>query len=265
MPTLPGPYLSSLTAKVINLTGQDAALVNAVTAGYLDQIRHGDKVTTKARLMVEIKTVSEEYGRTQEIGVQSMTEYMKIILTKFAYISVSEIREAFRYWASRPVDKTTPQMYGGQMDAAFFTRILSEYTENRKKVLSTWLKEVREAEEFRSREERRIKQMEGFEEKFAADLEAARANLEHWQDVPAWWYESATARGLMEVTPEQKAKAWAQAKEIALAEAKRKQTETINPFDRRTLETIIEGGNQDRAIVIAKKMLVFDWIKGIDQ
>lgn len=254
---------------VINDLEVEPSFVNAAIAGYHSQIRYGDKVTTRARLIVEVEQVAREYGAQgadpsdqTAVSLQKsiLTECLTIIYSKFSFLAVDEIREAFRRWAISSVPNK-PQLYGGRLTAAFFGEVLRLYMMERAPIIKRYRLDLETQKEKEQREAKAEKMREGFEDRFLEDIEKAKAEKWDWLKIPAWWYESAIERNLLPVLSEsEKRPYWERAQKAARAQLALDRDQLKDRVQRMDLTRAIESGEavKDRAINIAKKMILED-------
>jgi len=261
-------FLKVWKSQAINELDVEASFVDAAIAGYHNQIRYGDSVTTKARLIVEVEQVAREYGAQAAdpadqtaISLQKsiLTECLKIIYSKFSFLAVDEIREAFRRWSvSNHPDK--PKMFG-RLTAAFFGEVLRLYMLERAPIIKRYLADLEAQKEKEVREARAEKMREGFEDRFLAEIEKAKAEQWDWLKIPAWWYESANERNMLPILSEnEKRPYWERAQKAARAQLALERDQLKDRVQRMDLTRAIESGDaiKERAINIAKKMILED-------
>lgn len=146
-------------------------------------------------LIIEIPAIAKEYGAKNEIGKRLLTECIRLIKRSFLELSIGEIREAYRLWASGEIKVKGAEMYSGQFNASQLGKILGVYVVNRKKVLNIYLRE-----EQRMRQEKEIMERDEvwknrFEREFLNSIKSKRQSIDHWRKVPVWWYRPIVQRG----------------------------------------------------------------------
>ena len=238
--------------------------------GYHQQIRHLMKTQpqrTAAEIMQAVKYVAEAYGARQVIGEEVQTEAVLLIRERFAYISVSEIKEAYRLWASGELEtlkKGEAEMYGGQFNAAQVGKILAAYCEKRKRVVGAYLRQVEEEKRACQKNEIAERQRSAFEAAFPAEIEKMKANAKDWRDCPHWLYQEAKRRGLFSFTSTEEAhEIYRDALELARLEAQTAYADAVeaggNMWKLRDLQLEMEDqkGQGARAKTIAWQITLF--------
>lgn len=210
-----------------------------------------DKTDAYKAIDVVLPTIAMMYGQRTEASDLMWKECIRMVYEKFPYLSVVELKEAYRQWSIGEIEVKGAEMYGGEFNAGQLGKILGAYSERRRKVLGTFLREKEAAQERLKREERNRAMQEEFDAKFPAMI--ANAKISDWREVPAFWYESALKRGMIQFEPGEAKQLFEDAKELELIErANEQELNTLGDVFRQAEKDLIE-----RAKVIARKLTVF--------
>ena len=210
-----------------------------------------------AEIQMEIQSVAKEYGARVGIDNVVLDECTRFILEKFPMIAVSEIRAAYRAWASGEITPENAEMYGGVMDVRQLGKILSCWVEYRNKIYWAYLRQVDEIEK-EKKEAQRIKEAsEKFERELPQLVEEYRAKCKSWQDVPAFIYEVLSVRGMITFAKGEANKILLEATEIAKAEIANEKLASIGNAPKMIAAIALESTLEERAKVIARKISVY--------
>lgn len=240
-------------------TGFAVSHVTAAVKGFQNQIRKLPPVDAKLLIQRTLSEVAKEYGARDDVPPGILFECVRLIGTKFAFLGVDEIREAYRQWAAGEIEAKGAEMYGGQFNAAQLGKVLSAYSENRKKIVSEYVTASMKAKEELESAKRQEKQRAWYEDNFDMLLQSCRA--EDWREIPHHWFDTAWRRKMFNMSAEQIEEIKRDADELAQMEIETELEETADKYKRKNLQAYIEaGGTVDRARVIAKKIAVFRFI-----
>lgn len=246
----------SLLRVISGETGLPGQLIETAVAGYYNQIRKLEPLRAKILTVKELSEVAGEYGARHDIAEKVLQEAARLVVQKFPFLGLHEIREAYRMWATGDIQVKGAEMYGGEFNAAQVGKILSAYNEQRKKALAEYLRHRMEEMERRERELRAEKARQEYEENFERLLSECTA--EDWRDVPHHWFGTAWRRGMIELSLEEIEDIKRDALQLAEIELQNEKEETGSPFARNNLEKYIkDGGVEERARTIAMKITVF--------
>lgn len=222
-----------------------------VIAGYGKQIRHTEQAA--GQIFIELGQVVKLYGGRSEIDPEVLKEATKNIIDNFGFISVAEIREAYRQWANGETKVKGAEMYGGEFNAAQVGKIISAYCDRRKKVLGAYLREKEEQLEQEQREEKKRIMQEAFDKEFPRMIDRAREEITDWREVPEYWYSAAMKRDLIQFEHGEAVQIFKDAQELERMErANEEEAVTLADVFRQQEKNPIE-----RAKVIARKLTVF--------
>ena len=251
----PKMFLTNLVTKICDEELSEKAVMSIIHH-YPNQIRfQKDGLSIKAKLIITIPQVAKEYGARHEISTHLLTECIRLILKKFRFLAVAEIREAYRMWASGDIQIKGAEMYGGEFNAMQMGKVLSAYLGYRKPVLAKVLDIKTEMEEAADRSEKNRIAKEEFEIQFPKTILAARETITKFSEVVPWWYDSALKRGYFTITIEQKREIWKSAKHLAAIEKEaRKREERFGKLQ------IVSMDATDIAVRISQQMVVFEKI-----
>lgn len=245
-------FTSNLKKKVIDQAEASEATVMAAVTGYHDQLR---RMEDPARVLAQqLPFIAQEYGARTAILPHVQSECIRLILEKFGHIGFNEIREAYRLYASGEIRIKGGEMYGGEFNAGQLGKVLSAYNEHRKQIIAAYTEALHvtaeEIEEAKRAEESRMR----FEAKFREWLKKAKAEQTDWRDIPAYYYDAAMNRGLIEFKPGEKRQIWEDA--LILAETEF-QEDVESEFGRKVNAVLQQDQLEGRARVIAQKLSVF--------
>lgn len=230
---------------------QDFAAI--VIDGYSNQIRHTEQAA--GQIFIELGQIVKLYGGRSEIDPEVLKESAKNIIDNFGFISVTEIREAYRQWANGETKVKGAEMYGGEFNAAQVGKIISAYCERRKRVLGTYLREKEGRREQEQRKEKKRIMQEDFEKEFPKMIERAREEITDWREIPAYWYQSAIDRDMISFEQGEAVQIFKEAQEIEKAERANDDEGKVMTLGDVFKQT--EKDPLDRAKVIARKLTVF--------
>jgi len=232
-------------------------------SGFYDQIRKSTDPNIKGYVSGVITEVAKEYGAREMIDNSILKECIRLVVGskghpgKFGMIGLSEIREAYRQWASGEIQVKGGEMYGGSFNAAQFGKVLTAYLDKRKQVIAAFTTLKRE-QEWKEAEQRRDEKWKSeYEENFEKYLQECTA--ESWKEIPIHWYDTAMRRGLIDFEKGEAVLIYEEAKGLAKAELISEMQNVENIFQKAGWKTQMESGewSEDRAKVIARKITVF--------
>lgn len=252
MQKLPSQFTSNLKKRVIDKAEASDATVTAVVTGYHDQLRRMEDPAKS--LAQQLPFIAQEYGARTAIPYHIQAECVRLVLEKFGHIGLNEIREAYRLYAAGEIRVKGGEMYGGEFNAAQLGKVLSAYNEHRKGIISAYTEEIHALADEQAEAERAEKSRIEFDAKFRAWVEKARKEQTDWRDVPAYYYDAAMSRGMIQFESGEKRQIWEDALTMAEEEVREDvQTEFGGKLKAVVNEQDIEG----RARAIAKKLSVF--------
>lgn len=238
--------------RVTDKTGCTKDFAKIVSDGYYNQIRHMEQPA--GQIFIELGQVAKLYGAREKIDPEVMKEAARLIVERFSFISIGEIREAYRQKSTGDIKAPGSEMFGGEFNVDQLGKVLGAYCQKRKKVLGAYLSEKRDMEESKAREEREEKLRKQFEIDFPKLLEEAKENMTDWRQVPYHWYATAYRRGMLNLTEKEVEEIGAEAMRITKAEQQEEKSEM------NIMEALMKNEKSDpyqRAETIARKMIVF--------
>lgn len=192
-----------------------------------------------------------------EINPIVYEECAELILEKFSQLGIEEIKEAYRMWAAGELGEVKgAEMYGGVFNAAQMGKILARYLNRRKEVVGRYLTLKYDKTKEKMKAQKQAEQKAKYEEGFTGLL--ASWSGESWQDVPYHWFDTAKKRNMIHYAPGEKRQIWEKAQKAAKMEITTEQQEEENLYRKASLMKNLECNLEDRAIVIARKMTVFE-------
>lgn len=234
-PTKQLEFSTILAEMVSNRTGASMVRVEEVIQAYGCQIRHLPGISTLpadeaeeqirkaslAQVMTEIAQVARSYGARVAIPPEVYTECVRLVLDRFAFLSLDEIRISYRMWSAGEIKAKGAEMYGGEFNAAQLGKVLAAYAAHRKPILGNYLRLDGDAKRKTQTDARAKRLKQQFDEQFPLLIEQAIINKISWEEVPAFWYHAALDRGMFEVDIEEMHRTKALAKRMTLIIAKR--------------------------------------------
>lgn len=213
-----------------------------------------DRVDAGKTINLVLPTVAQLYGQKSPAADYTWSEATKLIIDKFPYLSINEIKEAYRQYFTGEIEAKGAEMYRGEFNVGSLGKILSAYSERRKKVLGTYLREKEEQKDREGQERKRRIMQDAFNREFPKMIEKSRTEITDWREVPAYWYDSANKRGMIKFEQGEAVQIFQDAQELERIERANEQDESMTLADvfRRQ-----ENNPLERAKVIARKLTVF--------
>jgi len=239
--------------KVTDKTGAGSGRVRAVVEGHASPLRAQENPA--GLLHVELPIVAQQYGAREVITTHVLKECIRLVLERFKFLGLSEIREAYRLKASGELQAPGAEMWGGTFNADQLGKVLSAYRQHRRQIVAAYLHE----KELEQEKAKARKRREDFNRRFPEMIEKARQEITDWRDVPEFWYEAAMRRGWIEFEPGEANRIFAEAKELARMEFE-DEISTAPVTQKAALQAAILGHGADldfRAKVYARKISVF--------
>lgn len=218
-----------------------------------------DEQTQKDAVQIAVDYVARTYGARTPPSPETIAEAVQVIRRNFSYISVAEIREAYRLWAAGEINAGTgAEMYGGEINAANVGKVVSAYCEHRRLALAAYLRARQEADEDRREAERKNRLRKEYEDNFESMLARARASFTDWRDVPLHWFDTCRRRGMIQFEPGEAEEILEDARALADIENEEAKAEAKDPIQFAALVRRAESGDlKSRAKVIARKISVY--------
>lgn len=177
-----------------------------------------DSLSAQLQVLTAVTRASLDYGMRSEVPDRIYKECVTVMLEKFSYIGVDEIREAYRANAAGELEtKGKGEMWGGEFNCANFTAIIAAYCEKRRKVVAAYTNALHEAKEQAVAEAKRERLEREFEQGFEDLLRQVAEKAEGWPDCPEYLYHSCEKRGKIILTLEEKRDLLSRAKECLRA------------------------------------------------
>lgn len=248
--------MKSLTKKIVTETGVSVDQVETALVGYSNQIRKLPKEEAAIKIIALVKQIAQRYGARTKIEPDVLKECVNLILDKFSLLGLHEIIEAYRMWTVGEIEVRGGEMYGGVFHAGQIGRVLAAYTEQRAIIVGKYLSMKYDADRARMKAEEQAEQRAKYEKEFAAYL--ANWSGQSWRDVPYHWYNTCVERSMIVFAPGEKRKIWEQAQKMAKVEIQSEAEDEGNIYRKASLASQFECNVEDRAIVIARKLTVYE-------
>lgn len=247
--------MPSLLQKIAVETESTGDFVKFVAKSHANQIRHMDQVEAYRQIDLLLPTIAQMYGQRAEVDDLVWKECIRLVYEKFPFLSIAELKEAYRQWSTGEIEAKGAEMYGGQFNAGQLGKILGAYADRRKRVLGAYLREKEEIKEQEDRETRKRIAQEAFDTAFPHMIANAKKTITDWREVPVFWYDAAMSRKMIEFEPGEALRIFEDAKELELIERANEQEEGM-----KSLADVFrqeEKNPIERAKVIARKLAVF--------
>jgi len=242
-------HLNDCAERVCSQVGVSKTKAQKVAAYYLDKLRDKGEDTARILILAELPLIAQDYG-AMSYNLDIQHECVKLILDKFSHLAIGEIREAYREYASGESDVKGGEMYYGVFNAMNLGKVLTAYSENRRKVLAAILTEASDSKRMSEDERRKAKQKARFDKEFPITLMKAKEKIDHWRDVPEYFYHSAMKRGYIKFEKGEGQAILNDAKELVDMELTEWEETNTNRFRRKP-------DRESLAKSIARKITVF--------
>lgn len=232
-----------------------------VVQGYQNKIAHiiqerGIQVAA-GFVLGQIKRIIEGYGGKQPISDDVLHESVDFVLKKFYFLAVEELLQAYRMKAAGEIEPKGAEFYHGRFSIDALGKILTAYVTWRKAILGPYLAALEEEKQRISKQRRADQLKERFELVWPRLLREAPQKYDCWQDVPAFWYQTAFDRGQISFAPGEALAIYEEAKTLAFMELKAEAEGAKNVLEQRDILRSIENRQEERAKVIARKLTVW--------
>lgn len=251
----------SLIRKVATESGVSSDKVEVALTGYQNKIRQLSKEEAAVKVTALVKHIAKAYGARAAIEPKVLEETVNLILEKFSILGLHEIIEAYRLWTIGEFTVKGGEMYAGVFHAGQIGRVLAAYTESRALIVGKYLTMKYEADKKRRKEEEEAAKKAQYEAEFVSYI--AGWSGQSWRDVPYHWYDTCLKRNMIQYAPGEKRKIWEKAQQLAKLEITHEAEDEGNIFRKASLQHQFECNVEDRAIVIARKLTVFQKVLDI--
>ena len=222
------------------------------------QIR--DNPNAEADIISNLNAVAGAYGAREKLDKETISAAVDFVRQHFAFLAAPEIQKAYEMNAAGLLEERA-ETWGGRFSVDQLGKILSNYTNHRRRLMAAYIREteaIREAERQAEREEAMRQQ---FEDVFLQKMEFVKEHGTSWEDVPEFWYDELKKRGAVRMTKQKGEDYYQKALEVA-TKAAREQNELalLTPPEQRFKE-VFKIEPESYAKTVARKMVVFDIIK----
>lgn len=214
-----------------------------------------DQTEAYKAINVMLPTIAQLYGQRNEVGDLIWKECTRLVYEKFPFLSVIELKEAYRQWSTGEIEVKGAEMYGGEFNVGQLGKILGAYCDRRKKVLGAFLRAKEDIQDQQRLNEKKEIMQRAFDDAFPGMIEKAKSEITDWRDVPAFWYDSALKRGMITFDQGEALQIFEDAKELEKIERIGEQEEKAATLADVFKQTEVDPAN--RAKVIARKLTVF--------
>lgn len=171
--------------------------VDVIVRGMSSSLRNADTETEKA-LILTIQNIGQSYGARGATSDNVLLEIKRFILEKFGSLSLAEITEAWRMAAAGEL-KVNSEIYGGELNANVFGRVLVAYRDFRRSVVAEIVKREDRILKLQEAAERRERGQAAFDASLPKLVENAKSKVKKWEDVFEFWYEGCLRVGLVSI------------------------------------------------------------------
>lgn len=202
-----------------SISGLSSSIVNQCQEWHAKQIRKLPMDVAAAAIGSQLNALALQYGVREKPAPEVIKECISLIGTKFGFLAPTELREAYRQWASGEIEvKSSGEMYSGQINARQVGAVLTAYSKARREIMGKYLWAVGEEKERQQRALKEAEKKAAFEERFKADLQKAIKTAESYKDIPAYWFKVLEDRGDLVLTTPQKWDLYNSCEKYAIAE-----------------------------------------------
>lgn len=256
---MPEQFLQTLCERAKQTDFSSRELVNTAK-DMNNQIRKIDKQEAFGELLINIPLIAQEYGARTDIPQNVIKEAITLITTEFMDLSVSEIRKAYRMYASGKLN-VNAEMYGGEFTVAQLGKVLTAYRNERRARVAAVLQIENKEREDRIKEAEAIQKRIEFEKTFPSIVADKIQYVTSWRDIPEWWYKPSVKLGLLDFTKEQADVVFQQAADLVDTEQARQREQSKN--EKFNMETVVRRELTDEQLqrVIARKLIMFKKLK----
>ena len=202
-----------------------------------------------------ISSIFPLYGIDGDVTFYSSVA--KEIIQTFGQISSKEIEIAFRLFSAESLELDDDIKFYGKINMHTIGKILNAYMVFRRRIIAAHDSEQEAMRLNADLEERAKKTKQDIYTNFPQMVKEFKGKT--YDDLPLYWFDIATNLGLINYEEGEKAIIWEKAKAVALEEP----PEALDLISIRSHKRLIEQGNTSRAVVIAKKMVM--WRKLYDR
>lgn len=211
--------------------------------GYLNQLRH--MTDADAALILELPQIARSHGGRFDLPARVLEDCIDLVLQKFSFLGIHEIKEAYLQFSAGEFNAKGGAMYGGEFNAGNLGAVLAGYNLRRKKIVAAYIERMTDKKFADRKETERQQAREAFDRKFPQLL---REYSGEWQDVPAFWYDAAQNRRLIDIDVAEAQSIYKEAKRYVIQEKK-------VPFACEVLSGV--GTIDEQAKIAARKITVF--------
>lgn len=199
-------------------------------------------------------------------------ECVALMTHKFAHLSITEIREAFRLAAIGDIDVNLTA-YNGVASVYVFGQVMSKYDDIRRPVASK-LKMLSNNEEHIKEEENRIKK-EAFSRQvlqwYNDNLESRGKDIKSYEDIPFYYYDTLADDGVLVADNDTKKLYLEKAIDVIkhklehglsqTSKEERNDLRSINSMGISSVYNSLSKSSRNESIILAKKLYLFDLLK----
>lgn len=225
-------------------------LVRKVAGWHGQQIRNLNEMQRTADVLTKIAFIASQYGGREEMSDHLLSECAFLVVEKFGHLSLNDLAEAYRSWASEEIKIQGAEMYGGKFNVRQLGQVLAAYDVRRRRIVAE-LSNARHEHNRQQAEERRRRAMKAnFEQTFPTTLANLQATAKSWEDVPEYIFHILRNRKLITLTKAEGENILNESTQIAAAQIADEKQSARTRF-------AVTSTVEDRAAVIARKITVF--------
>ena len=221
----------------------------AIIENRINRIANLEPAVAYRDVLKTLSNIFPMYGIDGDLAFYSLVA--KEIMQTFKQISSQEIEIAFRLFASQQLDLDDDIKFYGKVNMHTIGKILSAYIIFRRKIIAQH-DAMTEAEKANADLKQRAEQAKAEIYKSFPET-IANFKGKTYDDIPLYFFDIATNLGMITYEDGEKEIIWNKAKVAALEE----KPDDNNLIIIRSHKAKLEQGNTSRAIVIAKKMVMW--------
>lgn len=214
-----------------------------------NRIANIDQKDAYRNVLNTINTIFPLYGIDGDITFYASVS--KEIIKSFGQISPAEIEIAFRLFAAESLQLDDDIKFYGKANLHTIGKILNAYMIFRRRIIAAHDNEVAALRHNANMEERARMTKADIYKNFPQMIVDFKGK--DYIDLPLYWFDIATNLNMINYEDGEKAIIWEKAKAVALEEP----PESMDLMTIRSHRKKIEQGNTPRAVVIAKKMVMW--------
>lgn len=141
-----------------------------------------------ASLITQIPLIAKEYGVRYDISQYVLTEAVRLVLRRFSFLGINELREAYRDYYSGRTAAAGAEAYGGEFSVSQLGKILNAYCKKRQNILVAYKNLKSDFENKEREKEIHQRKQDQFNKEFPVQVLLKIESIKSWSDVPVFWW-----------------------------------------------------------------------------